>query len=190
MIVSDVIRRAHWALDPARERWEEPLPHEYDQGLIDIQAMYDAWVASGALGRVVEVLEDAAYTPENGASERISNSTGSDIAITLPVTFVDDATGETVTPTDYALVVVAGATPKYYIRNALKGAWDQMSSLALTDYAPLSERGSGGLVACLAVEMVGALGVDAKTLAASERFRSLLSLKQDRPRQETPSTYF
>lgn len=187
MTISELIREALRLTERLRFD-DEPLPSEYANGLIVAQSMYDGLVSSGVFGRAVDMLEDADYTAEE--ADRIFNSTGSNIAITLPETVQDAFTGDDRPPNDYSLVRIAGATAQTYLYSAPFGAWMRMTSLALTDTAPLAERGSRGLAAMLAEHLAGPDALSPGLRKQAAAFRSTLALKLDRPRTTVCADYF
>lgn len=187
-VIRLALRRIHERPGGVLAPVDEPTAGEYDAALADLQSLYDGWVSSGMFGRAVDIQISAAHEMEEG--ERVFNATDDPVAITLPESLTDPVTGEARPPRDYTLARVAGAAPQTYIWSAPKGAWDKMTSLALTDAAPLAERGSNGLAANLAETMVGPGALSPGVRSQSVAFRSLLSLKFDRPRVSARPDYF
>lgn len=170
---------------------EAPAAEDAAEALTILQSLYDEMVALGSFGRLAEVIITADY--EAGENERIYNNGAVTYSVTLPET-IDDAAAENGVrpPRDCALVAVVGASPAAYIYTASRGAWDDMSGLGLSSYAPLSDRSRDGLAALLAVRVCEANGRSVPQVVANtaSAFRRLVTQRNNSPRSETMGTYF
>lgn len=171
---------------------ESPAPEELRDAMPVLQALYDGLVSEGKFGRAIDVLEDAAYTAKE--DERVFNTSGSPIVVSYPDTISseDSEDGEERAVRDYTLIRVAGDPRQTKIYCAPLAAWQAMTSLTLTSYAPLSERDFHGLSCLLAMRLVRRFKAELgqTTVSAANRFLSALSLKSDAPRRETQAEYF
>lgn len=149
----------------------EPAANEAADGLQALQGLYKHLVATGALGRLRDVLTAANYTA--GENERVINTSGGAITITLPTTVNDynsyGAPGAGTTydygfvglpsgvraPRDRAVVVKAGATPTTWIYDADLASWVDVDGLALTSEAPFTQKLETGMAALLAAHIAG-----------------------------------
>lgn len=184
-IISLGLRKAHQVAVGAT-----PAAEESAAGLITLQAMYDEMVGRGAFGRLTEVLATADYTA--GENQRIYNNIATPVTITLPETVIDLYTGAARPPRDRSIVVVVGATPGIYCYSAPLGSWARMSSLILTDLAPLAERSVDGLASYLATHLAEEYSdqLGPLTLGSALRFLKLLTHRYDAPATLVVGQYF
>lgn len=169
---------------------EAPTAAEAAAGLETLQAYYLELVADGAFGRLTEVIVTDDY--EAGENERIYNTSGGAVTITLPETVVDDLTGEDRPPRDRSLVVVSGSPQAAHIYSAALGAWQEITSLTQNSTAPLAELSVDGLASAVAVRLSNENGKDPGQfiLASAQAFRSRVGMRANAPRLETEANYF
>ncbi len=153
MIVSEIVTLAlrMARIVPLRDT---PTANEAAMGLELFQAMFDQWAVSGMFGKLTDVEKSASYAP-TVVGERIRISSGT---VTLPDTI---SRGEDLAPYDLSMIEVihtGNTTRAVHIYDQTRGDWVQINDLALTDVAPLWERGSAGLAACLAVSYAETFG--------------------------------
>lgn len=179
----DAIRAAYRKLGVVRSG-QEPSASQAEDGLRELQAVYDGSVFRGLFGRLTDVLVSADY--EAGEGERVANSSDDDIDITLPETVLDADTGLARKPKDLSPVVIEGG--ESYLYEA--GAWNQITNLALGDDAPLSGRLYQWLVGELVVRLADDMGlpVPQTVVADVTQGRSALSYKASTYRD--PPTHF
>jgi len=166
---------------------ETPSDEDMNDGLDELQNLYEQWGSGGMFGRLADVLVDAAYTA--AANERIT-TTGNAI-ITIPTSFEID--GEDYPPYDTAFIeiidTVANTVSRYLYES---GDWVSIGALLLTSTAPLAGKGRGGLASCLAMayaEEFGAqIGPGVMRQAAS--FKTNLSLKYGGDALRSTPDYF
>lgn len=181
---NDIIRRALHMTNIV-PMGEPPSADEAAFGMDALQSMYDAWVEGGMFGRLKDVYKTEAY--EAKEQERVITPAAS---ITLPATV--EAVGEVRAPRELACIVtiVGGEqTNRIYHR----GAWVNLSGLALSDEAPLSERGMFGLSAALALVIAETFqkGVVSTAVAnAGRQFIGSLSLKLGATARPSVTEYF
>lgn len=156
-----------------------------------LQSMYLEWVASGAFGRLTDVLKEADYTAKE--QERVRKDAA--CTVSLPDTITDAGTGEARAPRDLSLVVVtypAAGTVEHHLYDAFLGDWVRLDGLDLDATAPLSGRGLDGLVSCLARRVAEDHGrsVGPVTMRSAALFESALSSRFSSERRETEVDYF
>lgn len=118
-----------------------------------------------------EVIVSGDY--EAGENERIVNTTGADITVTLPETIKD--CGRERTPVNGARVVIAGDAPITFIYLSNSG-WHKVSGLTLNDAAPLGGELYTGLCAVLAVHLAPEYDVEPSATIVSLAQAGLLNL--------------
>jgi hypothetical protein len=169
----------------------EPKAAEAEDGLDALQDLYTQLVGAGALGVLTAVEVGADYTA--GEWQRITNTSGGAITITLPESIEDDST-ETGTraPYDRAVVQVTGAFPETHIYDAALDAWVQIEALTLDSEAPLSTQLAGGLSAMLAVNIADEYGVQPPTgvALAARSFMATITGRHAEQRPALEATYF
>lgn len=166
---------------------ETPSAEDMDDGLDELQNLYETWGANGMFGRLADVITNDDY--EAAPNERVT-ITGV-ATVTIPATIDDE--GEDFPPFDMAFVEVVdtinNTLDRYIYSN---GEWVLISDLGLDDEAPLAVRGRGGLSACLALayaEEFGAqIGPQVQRQAAA--FKTGLSLKYGSDANRTAPDYF
>lgn len=165
---------------------ETPSDDDMNDGLDELQNLYEQWGTGGMFGRLADVRTDVAY--DANPNERVTAT--SSAVITLPTTVEND--GET-SPYDTAFIevvdTVASTVTRYIYEN---GAWVNISGLTLASAAPLSGRGRDGLAACLAIPFAEEFGqqVGAGVVRQAASFKTGLSLKVGSDAQRTAPEYF
>lgn len=132
----------------ARSLVDTPAPEEMDAALEDAQAFFMGLTAR----TLADVLVSADYTA--GEDERVFNSSGSPIVVTLPETVT--VWGVERPPRNGALVeVAAAATRSIYIAD--QGAWNAVTGLTLDTEQPFGLPMDDALSDMLAVRMCDAI---------------------------------
>jgi len=173
---------------------DEVRPREMDRGLQVLQDVYMGLVGSGAFGRFNDVLVTADY--EASEQDRILVNTEDDISITYPQTVADDAAeGGYRPPRDGAAIMttdVYSADIVVHIYDAAYAAWTLVEELALTSYAPLSQRYRAGLEARLAVRLAEEHGVAVTPELRRQEAQGILALvsRYDAPRRDLEATFY
>ncbi len=165
-----------------------PQAEESARALDILQGIYDEFVSGGSFGSLTNYIADGAYTAKE--QQRIFND---GYTITLPATIDDEGTADVRPPHDLALVVVVetGSARQVSIYDANQADWVRLDSLALTDVAPLSDRGRQGLACLLAKRCAGNRAqVSPQSEIAAGRFLSSLSRRPANERRETPVDYY
>lgn len=185
---ADIITRA---LRKARvyAAGEVPSDDDMEDGLDELQNLYEQWGSNGMFGRLSDVMTDADY--DASANERITANSGA--IVTIPTSFEVD--GADFPPYDTAFIEVVdtvGLTVSRYIYE--NGAWVSISDLALTDEAPLAGKGRSGLAACLALSYAEEFGDAAQIGPGVSRqaaaFKTGLSLKYGSDANRSTPDYF
>lgn len=166
---------------------EDPSSEDMTDGMDELQNLYEQWGSNGMFGRLADVATDSDIDAE--PNQRITTTASA--VITIPTEF--DRDGEDLPPYDLAFLevvdTVAATVTRYIYEN---GAWVTIGGLTLDDEAPLSNRGRGGLSACLALayaeEFGETVGPGVARQAAS--FKTGLSLKLGSDAQRTTPDYF
>lgn len=188
----------------------EPPANEAADCLEALKGLYKHLVATGTFGRLHDVLASASLTA--GENQRIVNTSGGAITITLPTQVYDcdtfDARGgcgpwdygfinQVVTgmrpPRDHSVVVEAGTVPITNIYDADLAAWVVIDNLALTDEAPFTQKLETGMAALLAVHIAPEYGDAAPSpivLTGAGACMSALSNRADSPADVSASEYF
>jgi hypothetical protein len=204
---NDIIRLAMGQLRQLRAG-EQPTGQEALDGMIAMQAMFDSWTAQGLFGRVNDTIPTSDYTACE--QDRVINDGG--YTITLPTTITpilptgtyypiwpDERTWTALQsatqrpPRDRARIeIVASGTTKRYLYDARTRAWVRIDGLALTDTAPLANRGALGLSACLAGLIADSYGeqVSPSTARQAALFMWGLSARYDGQRVDGMQDYF
>jgi len=158
---------------------ETPSSEEGADGLVALQSFYDELLASGMFGRLEDIFLDFDDTAEEG--KRYLLDTG--ITLTEPTTISADvsADGTERQPRDLSVYEKLTSTGTRTVRLYDRTQWVNLIGLALTDTAPLSNRGAMGLAAAVACsggfsDMFGAQPGQ-PLLARSQRFLSSLTHK-------------
>lgn len=166
---------------------ETPTDDDMNDGLDELQNLYEQWGTAGMFGRLADVLTDDDYEAEPNQRITVTDTA----TITIPTEIEVD--GEDASPFDTAFVEVVdvpGGTVTRYIYEA--GTWVEISGLALDDEAPLSGRGRGGLAACLALAYADEFGAEIGPGVARQAaaFKTALSLKYGSDAQRTAPSYY
>ena len=173
---------------------DEVLPREMDRGLQVLQDVYMGLVGSGAFGRFNDVLVTADYTAKE--QDRVLVNTEDDISITYPQTVADEAAeGGYRPPRDGAAIMttdVYSTDIVVHIYDAAYAAWTLIEELALTSYAPLSQRYRAGLEARLAVRLAEEHGVSVTPELRRQEGQGILALvsRYDAPRRDLEAAFF
>lgn len=168
---------------------ETPSADDMQDGLDELQNLYEQWGANGMFGRLTDVLTADDY--EAGPNERITVTDSA--TITIPTEIDRDDSDEDASPYDTAFVEiidVGSATVTRYLYES--GAWVEISDLGLDDEAPLAGKGRGGLASCLALAIAEEYGnqVSAAVMRQAASFKTGLSLKLGSDAQRTAPDYF
>ncbi len=166
---------------------ETPSAEDMNDGLDELQNLYEQWGSNGMFGRLADVLTDSDY--EASANERITVSDSA--VITIPTSFEVD--GEDLPPFDTAFIEVVDTDASTVTRYLYEsGAWVSIGDLVLADTAPLAGKGRAGLSACLAMsyaeEFGGQVGPGVQRQAAA--FKMGLSLKYGSDANRSTPDYF
>jgi hypothetical protein len=193
----DVIRAALRKLGVVKSG-KEPSASQANDGLEELTSLLEWLVVEGKLGRLTDVLiSTSPYTAKAG--QRIAYSGAGDLTYTLPATeeYLDhedvpeDGDQEHRKPLELSPIVVEsadGATT--YIYDG--GQWVDVSSLGLSDEAPLSQRYRRWLVAELAMRLADDYGMTAPPGCVLDATlgRSALSLKLSAASRPASVSYF
>lgn len=170
-----------------------------------LRSLYTAWIASGAFGRLADVVVDADLTAYEG--QRIIRPVGVTAEITLPdfvPLYIDPlpynrerdvydgvfegTQGNVRPPKDGGVIVIAdqatGTIANWIYDGGVK-IWRQIDALGLIDEAPMSTADPEGLAACLAIEVADQFGADPNvfTANAARRFYAAMIGRFSMPRQ-------
>ena len=169
---------------------EDPTADMAEDALATLQSIYDEAVGGGWFGSLTDVLVSEDY--EASENERVFNNTDTSLSITCPETVTDAFTGDERPPRDRSVVVIAGSTVEAFLYSAQRGAWDDLTDLALDDFAPLSDRSKDGLASLLAVRLGEEYGAEIGPAikGAAAVFTSMISHKRDSQRQSVQANYF
>lgn len=167
---------------------EEPSADDINDGLEELQNLYEQWGSNGMFGRLKDVATAVDY--EAGENERIRVTDGATITIPTELTELDE---EDRPPYDTAFIEVVDVDAETVTRHLFDaGAWVTIGNLALGDEAPLASKGRGGLAACLAVAIAEEYGETAgpavQRQAAS--FKTGLALKLGSSAPRTAPDYY
>lgn len=127
---------------------DNPSSEEADEGMEELQSLYDLMVSNRAFGDLREVFATADAEAEENT--RITKDTG--VSITLPTTIVN---GDTRAVKDLACVEIVGTGASVFDN----GAWVALYGLTLDSAAPLAHRGKNGLSAMLGESLAARHGV-------------------------------
>lgn len=184
-----------------------------EDALDALRGLYRSWIASGAFGRMSDIIVDGDYTA--GDNQRIFIPEGVTATITLPPTMqawpypnppqygewpywqgtFEGAETNLHMPKDGSAVVLSDAdtgTVQTFIYDGTRKQWQLIDDLTLDSDAPHSEADPEGLAAALAIEVADQFGADIQpstTLAAS-RFRSMVTNGFGQPRRLVPGVFY
>ena len=184
--VADIITRA---LRKAKvyAAGETPSDEDMNDGLDELQNLYEQWGAGGMFGRLADVMTEDDY--EAQPNERIT--AGGTAIITIPTSMEID--GEAYPPYDAAFIEVIDTVANTVTRYLYEaGEWTSIGALALTSPAPLAGRGRGGLSACLALAYAEEFGaqVGPGVMRQAASFKTALSLKWGGDTNQSTAEYF
>lgn len=184
---------------------ETPSNDDEQVGLDELQSLYEEWAAGGMFGRLRDRYIDSDYTACQG--ERITVTNGA--VVTIPTTFVnwpywgwdysvptDDLSPDsTKPPYDMALIEVvdiAGQSVTRWLYDVGQTLWVNINGLTLDSIAPLSSKGRGGLIACLALNLADEYGgvVGPSTARQAAAFKTALSLKLGGDTHRSAAAFF
>jgi len=184
---------------------EQPTAAEAADNLIGFQSMLDSWATSGLFGRLNDIIPTGNYTAFE--QDRVIND--GTYTITLPTViqptiayspfYPDSALWGALTttiprpPRDLAQIeVITGGVSVRSIYTTHLRAWTAIQSLALTDIAPLSNRGVQGLASCLALQIAD--DYEAQASAGVQRVATMfmfgLSARYGSQRRTAMQDYF
>ena len=124
---------------------DTPAANEMDAALEDAQSFFLTF----PIRKLKPVLVSADYTAKE--NERIANSSGSPITVTLPETITENGTERS--PYNGALVEVAGGARSIYI--AELGEWMTLTSLTLASENPFGPTHDMNVAAMIAARIAG-----------------------------------
>jgi hypothetical protein len=187
---------------------ESPTGQEAEDIMLVIQSMYDTWISDGLFGRMNDTVISGNYTAQE--QDRVINDGG--YTVTLPITiqpripsgyyygdWPDNGlwsalqTSSPRPPRDLSLIaVVASGATTHSIYDARLRAWVKLDGLALTDIAPLSNRGFSGLASIVAEKIADDFGASVTPGVQQEAtsFRWGLSSRYSSQRVEAMQDYF
>lgn len=181
------------------------------QDALDVlRGLYTSWIASGALGRLQDVIAKGDLTAYENM--RVIRPTDVTAEITLP-DFVpkyanrclpygalwpytlDNRQWDARPPRDGAVIAVidqATGTEQTWIYDGTLKLWASINDLTINDNAPLSSADPDGLSAVLAVQIADQFGADVSpiTVAAANRYQQQLTHRYSMPRTEAVGVYF
>lgn len=134
---------------------------------------------------LTDVLTSVDY--EAGEYERVFNSGGSPITVTLPETITDATTGDVRPPVNGAIVEVAASGARHIYVSQL-GAWKELTNLALTSEQPFGTEHEQGVRAMVAIRLCPELKKPPTDVLAGQAEMGMRSLRQ-RFRQVVPATF-
>ena len=183
--------------------------NDAEDALDALRGLYLAWVASGAFGRLADVVVQGDYTA--GENMRIIRPIGVSANITLPnfvpmyadprpynreydYALYEEVDGNNRPPRDGTPVVIADqqtGTIATWVYDGNIKVWIQIDTLALNDNAPMAYADPEGLAATLAMEVADQFGGEPtpSTAQAALRFKTTLTSRFSMPRQVTQGVY-
>jgi hypothetical protein len=169
---------------------DSPSADEAADGLACLQSLYDAWIAAGMFGQLKDLYKAEAYSALEG--ERITAPSG--VVVTFPTALPDLTNGGNRAPRDLSCIetIIDGVrVVKIWDRTA----WVALRGLALSDAAPLAERGAVGLSAALAcsgafLAEFGDEGVSPRVERLARQFNGTLSYKAGTTQDISQAEYF
>jgi hypothetical protein len=126
---------------------DTPEAEQMDAALEDAQSFYLYF----PIRTLKPVLVDANYTAKE--NERVVNTSGSPITVTLPETITEDGSERAVQ--NGALVEVAGTSTERYIYASELAAWKELTGLTLTSEQPFGPTHDGDVAAMIAARIAG-----------------------------------
>jgi hypothetical protein len=131
--VRSLVNRAHRYLKTYGSG-ETPTDDDADVALEELLLYLKQNVAKGVFGPLTEVVIEDDY--EAGENERVVNTSGVAVTVTLPDTVTDAYTGDERAPYDRSVVVVAGESTNLY--DAEFGDWVTVETLTLNSDEPFA----------------------------------------------------
>jgi len=185
----------------------EPRVADQTDALAALQGLYSSWVASGAFGRLQDVIPLADCVAEE--NQRILRDARV-ITVTLPEYVpmfaqplpydqermnYEAVDGSNRPPCDGAVVQLKdtnGGQVETWIYDGSQREWTLIDSLQLDNQAPRSADDPEGLSAVLAIEIADTFGAEIgqSTLRQSQRFISNMVTNPSTPRRVVPGVYF
>lgn len=165
---------------------EEPSSDDMNDGLDELQNLYEQWGAGGMFGQLTDVATADDYEASPGERVVVTDTA----TITIPGTFAEDGTDYPAYTLSFVEVVDVpnGTVFRYLYEN---GVWTDIASLTLDDEAPLAGRGKMGLAACLTMQMDSwNAEILPSTMRQAASFKTSLSLKLGSDAQRTAPDYF
>lgn len=160
-------------------------------GLERLQDLYED-MAEGLFGRLTDKRLTTAAAYEAQEFERVLNTAAA--VVTLPETVTDPVDGCSRTPLDGAIIVVGvpGSDPTINIYESNRAEWQDVSSLALNDVAPLSGRFSDSLKNLLATFLLDDIGGQVSPVLAKRASTARLKIgsRYGSLRRSSPSEFF
>lgn len=178
----DVVKAALRKLGVADPR-QEPTADQGRDALESLKSLYAEWLTSGAFGTLYQTATAVDVVAKPG--QAILKT--ADVVVTLPTILTEDTDCECrydygfihCDPRlmDMAVVTVASTLNtdiEQWLYSAQTARWVRIDTLELSDIAPLTDRGSDGLAALLAVRIADDYGVSpsAFTLKAALNFQT------------------
>lgn len=184
----------------------EPRVADQTDALAALQGLYGSWVASGAFGRLHDVIPLSDCVA--GENQRIVRDARV-ITVTLPEYVpmfaqplpydqermnYEAVDGSNRPPCDGAVVQLKdtnGGQVETWIYDGSQREWTLIDSLQLDNQAPRSAGDPEGLAAVLAIEIADTFGAEVgqSTLRQSQRFISNLVTNPSTPRRVVPRVY-
>jgi hypothetical protein len=170
--VRSLVNRAHRYLKTYGSG-ETPTDDDADIALEELLLYLKQNVAKGVFGPLTEVVIEDDY--EAGENERIVNTSGVAVTVTLPDTITDAYTGDERAPYDRSVVVVAGESTNLY--DAEFGDWVTVETLTLNSDEPFA---SYNLAWPLALQMAETFNLQPGPVlvAKAETTQAALRIKQ------------
>lgn len=131
----------------ARPVGDDPDGAEMTAALEEAQSMFLVF----PIRRLTSVLVEANYTAKE--NERVLNTSGGAITVTLPETITTDGSERAVQ--NGAIVEVSGTTVERYIYIAELGAWKDLTGLTLDSENPFGPTHDGDVAAMIAARIAG-----------------------------------
>lgn len=131
----------------ARPVGDDPDATEMTAALEEAQSMFLVF----PIRRLTSVLVEANYTAKE--NERVLNTSGGAITVTLPETITTDGSERAVY--NGAIVEVSGTTVERYIYIAELGAWKDLTGLTLDSENPFGPTHDGDVAAMIAARIAG-----------------------------------
>lgn len=184
-----------------------------EDALEALKGLYKSWIASGAFGRLSDVVPTTSFTA--GENMRIFRNSDAVASITLPelvpaygdplpydrerdasYTNYSDVDGQNRPPRDGSVVQIVDAmadpqTTTTYLYDGSIRSWQALDALTLDSTAPRSYDDPEGLAACVAAEIADTFGLEipGSTFRQAVRFQSTIGSAFSRPSQTQMGSY-